>query len=81
MSQNLFRHCSALCLTLLTLNLCAAALTEKNYDVNYCWGIGTHSNKQGGAMLPEMLRWLWRDYPRTDNPQNDANRKFFVPEN
>ena len=25
-----------------------AALTEKGYDVNYCWGIGTHSNKQGG---------------------------------
>lgn len=57
----------------------AAALTEKNYDVNYCWGIGTHSNKQGGAILPEMLRWLWRDYPRTDDPQNDSNRKFFVP--
>jgi enterochelin esterase-like enzyme len=56
-----------------------AALTEKGYDVNYCWGIGTHSNKQGGAMLPEMLRWLWRDYPRPDDPQNDSNRKLFVP--
>ncbi len=57
----------------------AAALTEKSYDVNYCWGIGTHSNKQGGAMLPEMLRWLWRDYPRTDDPQDDRERKLFVP--
>ncbi len=57
----------------------AAALTEKGYDLNYCWGIGTHSNKQGGAMLPEMLRWLWRDYPRTDDPQDDSNRKLFVP--
>jgi enterochelin esterase family protein len=56
-----------------------AALTEKGYDVNYCWGIGTHSNKQGGAMLPEMLRWLWRDYPRTDDPHDDSNRKLFVP--
>lgn len=56
-----------------------AALTEKGYDVNYCWGIGTHSNKQGGAMLPEMLRWLWRDYPRPDNPLDDSNRKLFVP--
>jgi enterochelin esterase-like enzyme len=56
-----------------------AALTEKGYDVNYCWGIGTHSNKQGGAMLPEMLRWLWRDYPRPDDPQEDSNRKLFVP--
>ena len=55
----------------------AAALTEKGYDVNYCWGIGTHSNKQGGAMLPEMLRWLWRDYPRPDDPLDDSNRKLF----
>jgi enterochelin esterase family protein len=52
----------------------AAALTEKGYDVNYCWGIGTHSNKQGGAMMPEMLRWLWRDYPRPDEPMDESNR-------
>ena len=52
-----------------------AALTEKGYDVNFCWGLGTHSNKQGGAMLPEMLRWLWRDYPRPDDPADDGNRK------
>ena len=48
-------------------------------DMNYCWGIGTHSNKQGGAMLPEMLRWLWRDYPRTDDPLDDRERKLLVP--
>lgn len=59
--------------------LMAAALTEKKYDVNYCWGIGTHSNKQGGAIMPEMLRWLWRDYPRPDDPQDDRNRKLLVP--
>lgn len=53
-----------------------AALTKKGYDVNYCWGIGTHSGKQGGAMMPEMLRWLWRDYPRTDDPFDDSNRKL-----
>jgi enterochelin esterase-like enzyme len=54
-----------------------AALTEKGYDVNYCWGSGTHSNKQGGAIMPEMLRWLWRDYPRPDDPQDDSNRTLF----
>jgi enterochelin esterase-like enzyme len=56
-----------------------AALTEKGYDVNYCWGVGTHSGKQGGAIMPEMLRWLWRDYPRPDDPMDDRNRKLFVP--
>jgi enterochelin esterase-like enzyme len=52
----------------------AAALTEKKYDLNYTWGIGTHSNKQGGAILPEMLRWLWRDYPRVDDPKDASER-------
>jgi len=56
-----------------------AALTKKGYDVNYCWGIGTHSGKQGGEMMPEMLRWLWRDYPRVDDPADDSNRKLLDP--
>jgi enterochelin esterase family protein len=47
--------------------------------VNFVWGIGTHSNKQGGAMLPEMLRWLWRDYPRPDDARDTSNRTLFVP--
>jgi len=51
-----------------------AALTQKGYDVNYCWGIGTHNQRQAGAALPEMLRWLWRDYPRIDNPHDGSNR-------
>ena len=34
------------------------ALTKKGYDVNYTWGIGLHGQKQGGAILPEMMRWL-----------------------
>jgi enterochelin esterase family protein len=56
------------------------ALTEKKYDVNYCWGIGSHSNKHGGAIMPEMLRWLWRDYPRAeDDPKEAGNRGFLVP--
>jgi len=55
------------------------ALTAKHYDVNYTWGIGTHSNKQGGAIMPDMLRWLWRDYPRTDDARDTSNRMLFVP--
>ena len=57
----------------------AAALTEKKYDLNYTWGLGTHSNKQAGAILPEMLRWLWRDYPRVDDPKDAAERGPLVP--
>jgi predicted alpha/beta superfamily hydrolase len=55
------------------------ALTEKKYDVNFTWGIGSHSSKQGGAIMPEMLRWLWRDYPRLGDPKDPGNRSFLVP--
>jgi len=58
----------------------AAALTEQKYDVNFTWGIGTHSNRQGGAIMPDMLRWLWRDYPRPDDPHDASNRNLFVPQ-
>jgi enterochelin esterase family protein len=57
------------------LNL-LAALTAQKYDVNYTWGIGTHSHKQAGAIMPDMLRWLWRDYPRDGDP---GSRTLFVP--
>jgi enterochelin esterase family protein len=55
------------------------ALKAQGYDMAYTWGIGTHSNQQGGAILPEMLRWLWRDYPRPDDPADPGNRTLFVP--
>jgi enterochelin esterase family protein len=52
------------------------ALVEKGYDVNYSWGIGVHSHDMGGAMLPEMMRWLWRDHPVSVDPQDTAERSF-----
>jgi enterochelin esterase family protein len=57
----------------------AAALQEKGYDFAFTWGVGGHSGKQGGAIMPEMLRWLWRDYPRPpDDPKDNKNRGLFV---
>lgn len=41
----------------------AAALKEKGYDMKYVLGEGGHSDDHGGALLPDILRWLWRDYP------------------
>ena len=39
------------------------ALEFAGYDVKLVMGTGGHSTKQGGAILPDALRWLWRDYP------------------
>ena len=42
----------------------AAALKFAGYDYKFVFGEGTHSGKQGGAILPDSLRWLWRDYAK-----------------
>jgi enterochelin esterase-like enzyme len=55
------------------------AMTEKGYDINYCWGIGLHGSKQGGAMMPEMMRWLWRDHGVSTDPEDAVERTFNVP--
>lgn len=39
----------------------AAALSYRGYDHRLVTGEGGHSLKHGGALLPETLRWLWRD--------------------
>jgi enterochelin esterase-like enzyme len=55
------------------------ALTKKGYDVNYVWGIGLHGQKQGGAILPEMMRWLWRDHPVSVDVRDNVERAFQRP--
>jgi enterochelin esterase family protein len=39
----------------------ASALRFAKYDVEFVFGTGRHSGKHGGAILPESLRWLWRE--------------------
>jgi poly(3-hydroxybutyrate) depolymerase len=36
-------------------------LAGPRYDVDHAWGTGSHSDAEGGALLPDILRWLWRD--------------------
>ena len=54
------------------------AMTDKGYDINYSWGIGLHGSKQGGAMLPEMMRWLWRDHGVSTDPTDAVERSFHL---
>jgi enterochelin esterase-like enzyme len=42
----------------------AAALRYRGYDYRFELGDGGHTHKHGGSLLPETLRWLFRDYPR-----------------
>lgn len=55
----------------------AEALTKKGYDVNYVWGIGNHSQKHGGAIFPDIMRWLWRDAQVVSTDREDAVERSF----
>ncbi|WP_333574153.1 alpha/beta hydrolase [Sphingomonas sp.] len=36
------------------------------YDVRHAWTAGGHSDAEGGALLPDVLRWIWRDQRPAD---------------
>ena len=42
----------------------AKALQFAGYDYKFVFGRGFHSNRHGRALLPDSLRWLWRDWRR-----------------
>ena len=42
----------------------AAALKFAGYDYKFEFGDGGHSDKHGGAIFPDTMRWLWRDWPK-----------------
>lgn len=52
------------------------ALTQKGYDVNYSWGMNLHGQKFGGAIFPDMMRWLWRDGPVSTDVNDMVERSF-----
>jgi len=52
------------------------ALTEKGYDVNYSWGIQRHGQKMLQTVLPEMMRWLWRDHGVSTDVNDMVERSF-----
>lgn len=40
------------------------SLAFAGYEVNHAWADGAHSHTHGGAIMPEVLRWLWKDFPK-----------------
>jgi gluconolactonase len=54
------------------------ALEFSGYDVTHAWGDGAHDGKHGGAILPDALRWLWRDPARTVGPAGPSKQPLFT---
>lgn len=69
----------------------AAALKFAKYDYRFEYGNGAHNYNHGGVLLPESLRWLWRDYapkktaavirgePEADRYAGLATEKYITP--
>ena len=34
------------------------------YEFDHAWGDGWHSDEHGGHLLPDILRWMFKDYPK-----------------
>lgn len=41
----------------------AAALKFAGYEYTFVPGDGAHNSKHGGSILPDALRFIWKDYP------------------
>ncbi|GIW97681.1 MAG: gluconolactonase [Pirellulaceae bacterium] len=57
-----------------------SALKWARYDVHHVWGTGGHNGRHAAAIMPEALRWLWRDWPQEITPadQSDLDRRINV---
>ncbi len=52
-----------------------SSLKFAGYDVNHVWGEGGHNGKHSTAIMPDALRWLWRDYPEPVRPGTPPSRR------
>lgn len=50
------------------------ALKFANYDYKFVTGTGKHSLQHGGVILPDSLRWLWRDHVLPAADDKDSAR-------
>ncbi len=60
-----------------------SALQYAGYDVNHVWGDGGHDGKHSASIMPDALKWLWRDYPEpiktTPNPIEPRRLEVLLP--
>ena len=52
------------------------ALTHKGYDVNYSWGMNSHGQKFGGAIMPEMMRLVVARWAGLDRPEGQDGTRL-----
>ncbi len=59
-----------------------SALTFAGYDVAHAWGVHGHDGRPGAVIFPDVMRWLWRDYPapiKAGISQNSTLNEITLP--
>jgi sugar lactone lactonase YvrE len=59
-----------------------SALTFAGYDVAHAWGTHGHNGSAGQVIFPDVMRWLWRDYPAAISSgvsQNSTLQEIVLP--
>jgi sugar lactone lactonase YvrE/enterochelin esterase-like enzyme len=59
------------------------ALTFSGYEVNHAWGVLGHEGSHGESILPDVMRWLWKDWPKrvaAGTSQNSMLRTILQPQ-
>ncbi len=49
------------------------ALAFAGYEVNHAWGTEGHNSKQGDAIFPDAVRWIWKDWPAAPKVGDSKN--------
>ena len=53
-----------------------SSLQWAGYEVNYAWGDDGHNPKHGAAIMPDVLRWLWKDFPASIQAGKNSKSDF-----
>ena len=55
----------------------ARSLEWSGYEVKFVKGTEAHNAKHGSAILPDALRWLWKDFPQPiKTPINTSDKHY-----
>jgi gluconolactonase len=60
-----------------------SALSFAGYDVAHAWGQHGHDGRPGQVIFPDVMRWLWRDYPtpiKIGISQNSTLQEVTLPD-
>ena len=52
------------------------SLIFAGYAVKSVWGEGGHNGKQGTAVFPNAMRWLWKNYPEKITPTYSNKNQY-----